>query len=469
VVLDIMALAWSVLRLFLASAAFLVRCVEPLLFMLVGWYDDYVYTPLQTWLSPLVQRVPREVKVRGRSLTVFTANTVSYDLYWGGCLLVLLHDFLDHVDGIVAKVQRRVYGNVDDPLLGGFMDAFCDKIVNVFALWSVLMVTDFGHMTWLHVLTYLTPIAVIMGFEFTLGVVRVQDYFYSYYTREFKKRDEATKAPPTAAVMEGKLKEKLESMGIAFLCVAQGAPVIMNSTSGIAGITCLVLSVRLAHASLNRKLTARKERKPIREPAGPTVGSCLLHLKTALRSQTMSLLSQRTSCDKYTMDDHSHLARSVSVPGVMDGLVDKVYTVGCFDLFHNGHIRLLQRMRALGRQVIVGVHDSRSIYLLKKRVPVDSTEKRMLNVKQYADMVFCIAGTDPSNFIACMFTGRPETCLYVRGDDMPDFPARELCEKLMPITFLPYTKGVSSTKLRKEIYNSTQSDPRLDLDANLFY
>nr|KAG5708039.1 hypothetical protein BaRGS_025177 [Batillaria attramentaria] len=270
---------------------------------------------------------------------------IRYDLYWGGCLLVLLHDFLDHVDGIVAKVQRRVYGNVDDPLLGGFMDAFCDKIVNVFALWSVLMVTDFGHMTWLHVLTYLTPIAVIMGFEFTLGVVRVQDYFYSYYTREFKKRDEATKAPPTAAVMEGKLKEKLESMGIAFLCVAQGAPVIMNSASGIAGITCLVLSVRLAHASLNRKLTARKERKPIREPAGPTVGSCLLHLKTR-RSYGVQVDLPAPS-----EKENAGFKTDVSVPGVMDGLVDKVYTVGCFDLFHNGHIRLLQRMRALGRQV----------------------------------------------------------------------------------------------------------------------
>ena len=38
-------------------------------------------------------------------------------------------------------------------------------------------------------------------------------------------------------------------------------------------------------------------------------------------------------------------------------------------------------------QVIVGVHDSRSIYMLKKRVPIDSTTKRMLNVKQHADVV----------------------------------------------------------------------------------
>ena len=48
--------------------------------------------------------------------------------------------------------------------------------------------------------------------------------------------------------------------------------------------------------------------------------------------------------------------------------------------------------------MIVGVHDSRSIYLLKKRVPVDSTEKRMLNVKQYADVVINTDSTTLSAF-----------------------------------------------------------------------
>ena len=31
--------------------------------------------------------------------------------------------------------------------------------------------------------------------------------------------------------------------------------------------------------------------------------------------------------------------------------VDKVYTIGCFDLFHEGHIRLFERLRTLGKQV----------------------------------------------------------------------------------------------------------------------
>lgn len=43
----------------------------------------------------------------------------------------------------------------------------------------------------------------------------------------------------------------------------------------------------------------------------------------------------------------------------VDNRVDKVYTIGCFDLFHHGHVQLMKRMRELGKKVVVGVHDSR--------------------------------------------------------------------------------------------------------------
>jgi len=81
--------------------------------------------------------------------------------------------------------------------------------------------------------------------------------------------------------------------------------------------------------------------------------------------------------------------------------VDKIYTVGCFDLFHRGHRKLLRNMRGLGRevcviitnishlcsQVIVGIHNDDSYYKLKKKYPIDTVEKRMNNVKDYADQV----------------------------------------------------------------------------------
>ena len=43
----------------------------------------------------------------------------------------------------------------------------------------------------------------------------------------------------------------------------------------------------------------------------------------------------------------------------IDNRVDNVYTVGCFDLFHYGHIHLFERMASIGKSLIVGVHDSR--------------------------------------------------------------------------------------------------------------
>lgn len=46
------------------------------------------------------------------------------------------------------------------------------------------------------------------------------------------------------------------------------------------------------------------------------------------------------------------LKRSQSVPSWQTKQkVDKVYTVGCFDLFHEGHKILLERLRELGTQV----------------------------------------------------------------------------------------------------------------------
>lgn len=49
----------------------------------------------------------------------------------------------------------------------------------------------------------------------------------------------------------------------------------------------------------------------------------------------------------------------MKIPNLIDNRVDKVYTVGCFDLFHHGHVLLMKRMKEIGKKVIVGVHDSR--------------------------------------------------------------------------------------------------------------
>ena len=77
-------------------------------------------------------------------------------------LCVVYHDFLDHLDGIVAKVQRVTYPNHDDPLLGGFLDAFCDKIVNVLSIWTILQFTDFQNAGTYDSLVYLILCYTVM-------------------------------------------------------------------------------------------------------------------------------------------------------------------------------------------------------------------------------------------------------------------------------------------------------------------
>lgn len=98
---------------------------------------------------------------------------------------------------------------------------------------------------------------------------------------------------------------------------------------------------------------------------------------------------------------------------------------------------------------------------------MDGTEKRMLNVKKYAQNVFCISGTDPSNYLKCIIYLTPgETSIYVRGDDMPNFPGREVIEEVMPIKFLSYTHGISSTEIRKKDYSHIKSDDLEHLETN---
>ncbi|RUS71299.1 hypothetical protein EGW08_020942 [Elysia chlorotica] len=384
----------------------------------VRWYDEYMYSPLQATLWPVVAALPRSLTVDGRSFDVFTANIVS----WSRTFLVI-------------------------------------------------------------------PIA--------------------WSLKEFKKTDELSTKASTASVMEGKLKEKLESMGIAALCVAQSNTVPLESLSGVVGVSCLLLSVRLAHSSLMSKLQAREPLLRSHKHASDDEDE----IKTSNRTSTDSLSelvrtfvfirperdvglsnnaeklneevdSDRDECLEKTAlqyENHPGLARCMSMPGTrvlqdtsLDARAERVYTVGCFDLFHHGHIALLQRMRKFGKKVVVGVHDSRSIYHLKNRVPIDSTLTRMRNVKQFADeasipcfkcifnliYVFCVAGTDPTPFLDFIFDkeNQKENAIYIRGNDMPQFPARHLCESLMTVKLLPYTQGVSSTKIRKHLLDSSNYD-----------
>ena len=61
--------------------------------------------------------------------------------------------------------------------------------------------------------------------------------------------------------MAGKLKEKLESLGVGFLCLCQRAASPFAHWAGIAGSVCLALTLPMAYESLAHKLSARNEKR----------------------------------------------------------------------------------------------------------------------------------------------------------------------------------------------------------------
>jgi cytidyltransferase-like protein len=129
--------------------------------------------------------------------------------------------------------------------------------------------------------------------------------------------------------------------------------------------------------------------------------------------------------------------------------MSKVMTLMCADMFHLGHLNLIERAKMLGDVLIVGIPTNWTIKEhTKGNDMVMSAEERLRIVQacRYVDFAFVYADVESAEKSIELL--KPD--LYVRGDDWQDFPCKAKIEELkIPIKFLPYTKDVSSTKRRK--------------------
>ncbi|MCM3135741.1 Gfo/Idh/MocA family oxidoreductase [Paenibacillus polysaccharolyticus] len=124
----------------------------------------------------------------------------------------------------------------------------------------------------------------------------------------------------------------------------------------------------------------------------------------------------------------------------------KVITYGTFDLFHEGHRRLLERAKALGDYLIVGVTTEQYDIQRGKMNVVDSLMRRIDNVRScgYADEI--IVEDHESQKIGDVQKFNVD--IFVVGSDWRgtfDY-LNEYCD----VVYLERTKDVSSTELRIE-------------------
>jgi len=132
-----------------------------------------------------------------------------------------------------------------------------------------------------------------------------------------------------------------------------------------------------------------------------------------------------------------------------------VFTNGCFDLLHPGHIDYLQRARALGDALVIGLNDDASVRGLKgENRPVNCTEDRayMLAALRCVDMVVPFCESTPLNLIKAL---KPD--VLVKGGDYREeniVGAREVRDNGGEVVVMPFIEGFSSSALIQRIVNS---------------
>jgi len=82
-----------------------------------------------------------------------------------------------------------------------------------------------------------------------------------------------------------------------------------------------------------------------------------------------------------------------------------VFTNGCFDILHIGHVRYLQRAKAEGDVLVIGLNSDRSVRIIKgAKRPVISERQRaeVLSSVAFVDYIILFDEPDPYNLIAAI-------------------------------------------------------------------
>lgn len=137
-----------------------------------------------------------------------------------------------------------------------------------------------------------------------------------------------------------------------------------------------------------------------------------------------------------------------------------VFTNGCFDLIHLGHVRYLEDARALGDVLVLGLNSDASVRQLKgSQRPLVGQQERaeLMSALRPVDHVVVFEELTADNILSEL---KPE--IYVKGGDYSLLDAANSVLKVLPeeptvrsyggqIVFIPFLPGHSTTDLIRHI------------------
>jgi rfaE bifunctional protein nucleotidyltransferase chain/domain len=124
-----------------------------------------------------------------------------------------------------------------------------------------------------------------------------------------------------------------------------------------------------------------------------------------------------------------------------------VFTNGCFDIIHAGHIRYLKEAKALGDVLIVGLNSDKSVSAIKPGRPVNPQDQRA-EVLSSLEMIDYVTMFDEETPYALIKLLQPD--ILVKGGDWKkeDIVGSDIAKETHS---LPYIKGISTTEIIEKI------------------
>lgn len=121
----------------------------------------------------------------------------------------------------------------------------------------------------------------------------------------------------------------------------------------------------------------------------------------------------------------------------------KVFTNGCFDVLHVGHIHLLKEAASLGNWLVVGINSDDSVRRLKGDTrPINNEKDRatILRALIYVNEVIIFNEDTPYKTIEMV---KPD--IIVKGGDYTE--EQVIGNDLAKVVIVPFLSGYSSTKI----------------------
>jgi len=194
--------------------------------------------------------------------------------------------------------------------------------------------------------------------------------------------------------------------------------------------------------------------------AGIVVGKIGTQPITRLELETAIKLNGFKTCASFSSKITSLNAAETLVRAWKSANYKIVFTNGCFDLLHPGHIYLLNSAKALGDRLIVGLNNDLSVRRLKgptRPILDEKARAALLGSLETVDLVIIFDEDTPENLIRIL---KPD--ILVKGDDykMDEVIGKEIVESYGgKIHLIPILKDYSTTKITQSVlnYNEKQS------------